>query len=392
MKSQASSDSFPFHLFLLYILFFSGQAIYNTYLNLYLHDVGLTESQIGITVSLSTAFILITQIFWGMLSDRTKSKNKILRLLYICTALSGLTFYLGTSFMYLVVIITMFSVFFSPIVPLQDNYTLEFLEDKRWDYGQIRMGGTIGYCITVLFIGMMLKDNYRNIFLLVAFAMTGCAVLTGFLVPVQGHRNKQKKVSYRSLLRNKLLVGLILFNLAFSLGTNFFYSFYPIYFTSLGADSSMIGLMMFASAISEVPMLIFIRRIVDRLGVNKTLLFAGLVTTLRWFLLSFLRHPALIIATNLLHGVGYTCFSYCIITYIARTVPKDMRATSQTLNAVIGSVVSRVLFGYLGGIASELVGTNRIMLLSGVVMGMSTIVFAFWSANKQELSEPTGLL
>ena len=55
-------DEFPRRLFLLYVLFYAGQAIYNTYLNLYLSSVGLSDTQIGMTVSVSTAVLLAAQL------------------------------------------------------------------------------------------------------------------------------------------------------------------------------------------------------------------------------------------------------------------------------------------------------------------------------------------
>lgn len=85
-------DEFPRRLFLLYVLFYAGQAIYNTYLNLYLSSVGLSDTQIGMTVSVSTAVLLAAQLGWGILSDRARTKNRVLLLLYAFMAVSSLLF------------------------------------------------------------------------------------------------------------------------------------------------------------------------------------------------------------------------------------------------------------------------------------------------------------
>ncbi len=382
MKPTQAFDAFPTRLFLLYILFFSGQAIYNTYLNLHLAAEGLSSVQIGTIVSVSTLFILVFQMLWGLASDRIRAKNTILLILYIGSAAIGMLFYLGTTFWFLLSAVVLFSIFFNPVTALQDNYMLETLEHSRWDYGQVRLGGTVGYCITVLIIGFVLEDNYGQIFWMVSLAMLACFLLFLTLPKVKGHRSRQKKTPYREIFKNKKLLGFIALNLVFSMGLNFYYSFYPIYFTSIGGNSSLVGTLMFACAVAEIPVLLVINKIVKKLGVNGTLVLAGACTSVRWFLLFVLRQPMLIVAANLLHGIGFTGFSYCIITYINQTVAKDLRATTQTANALIGSVVSRVLFGYLGGLASEIVGTNYIMLLSGVIMALATLVFALWSKGQ----------
>lgn len=391
MEKTAAQEAFPLRLFALYILFYSGQSIYNTYLNLYLSSVGLSESQIGLIVSVSTGCLLAAQLFWGMVSDRTKTKNSVLHLLYAATAVVSLGFYLSRSYWFLLLAVTLFSVFFNPLIPLQDNFTLEYLENthSRWDYGQVRMGGTLGYCLTVLLIGFFLNDDYRPIFWMVALCMAGCRLLCIGLPKVSGYRVKGSKAPYKALLHNRALIGLILFNLTFSIGLNFYHNFYAIYYTSaaVGGNSSMVGVMMFVSAASEIPMLMFIHRISKKLGIRGTLILAGSVTVLRWLLLAVLHSPVPIIFVNLLHGLGYTSFSYCIITYIGRTVPKEMRATGQTLNSLSSNVVSKVLFGFLGGFASENLGADRIMLFSALLMALGTVVFVLWSRTVSEFSE-----
>ena len=83
-QKQPQREVFPICLFSLYVLFYSGQSIYNTYLNLYLSSEGLSDSQIGFIISVSTLFILLAQLFWGWVSDRVKSKKP-----HLGTALSG---------------------------------------------------------------------------------------------------------------------------------------------------------------------------------------------------------------------------------------------------------------------------------------------------------------
>jgi PPP family 3-phenylpropionic acid transporter len=388
LNHDPGKEPFPIRLFLIYILFYSGQSIYNTYLNLYLNEQGLSTSQIGLIVSVSTGVILVAQIFWGMQSDRARVKNNVLLLLYAGAALAGFLFYLGGGFWFFLTLVTLFAVFFNPIMPLQDNIMLESFESSRWDYGQIRMGGTIGYCATVLVIGFVLRNHYGSIFWMVSLSLGLCFIVSLGLRKVQGYRGSAQRTPYRELLKNKALLGMIAFNLTFALGLNFFYAFYPIYYTSIGGDSALIGVMMFACAVAEIPALLVINRFVGRFGIGKILIAAGAATSIRWFLLYVLRNPYLIIGANLLHGIGYTGFSYCIITYISRTVPKDLRATSQSANAMISSVFTRIIFGYIGGLASERFGTNNMMLLAGIIMAISTLAFTLWARNKHTFLRP----
>lgn len=379
-------ETFPTRLFALFFVSYAGQAVYTTYINLYLNEQGLTESQIGVTVSVSTAAVLAAELFWGRASDRAPTRNQVLQLLFTASVLVSLAFYLHSSFGFLVLAVTIFSCFLNPISPLQDNLALERLENTRWDYSQIRVGGTIGYCATVLLAGILLRDEYRPIFWVCSLCMAVCRLLCIGLPQVRAGRPREQQPSWRELLNNRSLVGLFLFNLAFFTGINFYHNFYPIYYTSaaVGGNSSMVGTMMFLSSASEIPMLLCIHRIAQKLGLRRTLAAAGTVTALRWLLLAFLRDPLPVLLVNLLHGFGYTSFNYCIVTYIGRTVPRPLRATGQTVNALIGNIGSKVLFGFLGGAASEWLGTDRIMLVSAGLMAAATLLFVQWSRRIPE--------
>ena len=143
MKKQ----KFPINLFLPYLGFYSAQAIFGTYLNLYLNDVGFSKTQMGMFTSLSTLLVLIVQPLWGYVSDRSKTKNRILNLLLIAGATTILGFYLNINYWWIMVVNCLFCVFYNPVPPLLDNLSLETLESSKsiFDFGHIRLGGTVGY-------------------------------------------------------------------------------------------------------------------------------------------------------------------------------------------------------------------------------------------------------
>ena len=73
-----ATKRFPIGLFALFTVFFSSLALIGSYMNLYLDSTGLTKSEIGLTVSISTACLLLVQPIWGLLSDKSRNKNRLL--------------------------------------------------------------------------------------------------------------------------------------------------------------------------------------------------------------------------------------------------------------------------------------------------------------------------
>ena len=193
-----NNDPFPIKMFLIYILFYAGQAMYNVYLNLFLNQNGFSNTQLGFLSSVSTLCLVLIQPLWGVLSDKAKSKNRIVGILLIVCASVGIAFYLpqfaaslglefhGTKLaVWLSLCVVLFNVFFNPAVTLQDNYTLELLENRKWDFGQLRLGGTIGYATCAALIGFIVGTSYDQIFWMMAIFMAITGVLY-FTQPGEG--------------------------------------------------------------------------------------------------------------------------------------------------------------------------------------------------------------
>jgi MFS transporter, PPP family, 3-phenylpropionic acid transporter len=381
---KLTAGAFPVSIFILYMISFSGQAVYGSYLNLYLASKGFSQSQIGLTVSVSTCFVMLFQMLWGAISDRAKAKNTVIRGLYLLSAVIILLYYLSVNFWIVLIVLALYASVYTGVSPLLDNVVLELSEGQTWNFGQIRTGGTIGYCLTVLLVGFVIGDNYGRIFAITSALLLCCFFLMRRVPRVAGRRSGQERSSFRLLLKNKPLMVVMAYYLAFSLGLSLFYSFYPIHFISIGGTSAQVGIMLFFCAVTEIPCLILAGRVVKRIGLDRVLIISGLTTVIRWVLLFFVQNPIAAIFANLLHGIGYIGFSYCVVVYVNEHVPGDLRASGQSFNVLIGNVFSRVIFGYLGGLASQAFGVNWVMLMAGVVLAGATLLFAIWSSHHRE--------
>lgn len=371
-------EPFPFKMFLIYVLFYAGQAMYNVYLNLFLNQNGFSNTQLGLLSSVSTVVLVLVQPLWGVLSDKSKSKNQIVGMLLLISAIVGLAFYASKTALWLSLCVLLFNVFFNPAVTLQDNYTLEMLEGGRWDFGQLRLGGTLGYAACAALIGFVVETNYGQIFWMMGifFIITGVLYFT--LPRVSGHREKKQKVKYSLLLKDRRLVCMFVFNIVYTLGTAFFYQFYSIHYSNeLGASSVMVGLLSTFGALSEIPFFWFAGRLQKRFGTKALMLFAGASAAARWLLLSMLTNTSVILVVNMLSGCGFVGFSYSLIRYINDNVPKSMRATAQSLNGILGTFFSRIIFTPISGILADHFSISTVLLGNGLLMVAAVLLFAF---------------
>ena len=385
---MGKANHFPVPQFFTYVAYYSGQAVYNTYLNLYLTEIGFSASQIGAIISISTIGVLAAQMFWGYASDRTGRKAFIIRILYGVSLGSILMFYTTESYGVILCLVTIYSMFYVPIVPLNDNMTFEMMRGGKWDYGWIRAGGTVGYAVTVALVGFMLKNHYSQIFIIVAVSLAVCLTCSLFIPKLETARKTEEeergeKNNFFSIFSDRLLVVLIIYYLVYGLGSNFYYSYYSIYFTEIGGTSALVGIMMFACSIMEVPCLIFMKKLEQKVGIGKILFAAGMLTALRWLLLGYLRNPILIIVCNLLHGFSFSAFTCCMLGYINRTVKYQFRTRAQVFNNVLSMVFSKFIFGYLGGLLYDGMGAPNVMYILGAITALAAIVFYGWIRGRE---------
>ena len=88
-------DKFPVRLILPYLIYYAGQALFNSYRNLYLKSIGLTTGKIGVLASVGILTALLFQPVLGVMSDRAKTRSHVLIMIFLMGALTVLGFYIS---------------------------------------------------------------------------------------------------------------------------------------------------------------------------------------------------------------------------------------------------------------------------------------------------------
>lgn len=368
-------DSFPLYIFLTYIIYYAGQAIYNTYGTVYLSESGFSQSMIGLMSSLSTAALILIQPLWGILSDRSKNKNHVAGIVILISAVICLGVYLNNSLWWIAVCYMAFSIFYTPAATLQDNCTLEALEGSRWNFGNVRLGGTIGYMLCALVMGFFIQSYNETYWWTAIFFIPAGLMLFFTRRGTSAKAGKPEKVRYRTLLQNKPLICLVLYNVVFTIAGTFS-RYYTIHFTeNLGATPLILSLCTVIASIVELPFFWYAGRIERKLGLMNTFLLAGGLLVIRFTLLSFITDPYLIMAIFTLNSCGWALTNYSMLNYINEHVPSGARATSQSLNSILGTVFSSIIFAPIVGVLCDYVGTPNTLLVGAVLMVAAMVVF-----------------
>ena len=375
MALHNSNKIYPYHFLFLYAFTYACNAVYNTFVPVYLKNTGFSQSLIGTLLAMGPFVAVIAQPLWGMASDRAKTKNQVLKLLIAGSAVAIILFPLSTNFYYIFALIAIFTFFQTSINPISDTITLECLENTRWKFGPIRLAGTLGFALTSIITGTVANLNINNIFILY-FAVAAVAFLTTLKLPsVKGHQSGGTRVALWEMFKNRELVLLLCFNMVIFTTLGYYYSFFPIYYRQMGADNMLLGISAFVSAISELPFLLLANKILEKFGIKFTLICSAAVMGIRWLLLFLASGIYVIPFINALHGFSFIVFSYCFITYINKEVPKELRASGQTMNVLVGMGIARIIGSIAGGVLSDAIGVKRIFLYNSILNFLAIAIF-----------------
>lgn len=380
IKKVNSIYSFIF----LYVFSYMCNAINGTFMPLYLNSIGYSKTSVGILLSLAPIVAILGQPTWGTLADRANSKNNILKILILGNVITILFIGFSNNFFYLLLVLLIFTFFQTSLNPMTDTITLEYSSGAKWHFGHIRLAGTLGYCFMAVIAGVILRKNIQLMFPLYSFFAVATFFMAVFLPKVKGHQTSGKKVYLWSLLKDKKLLSYISFALIVQITLGYYNSFFGIYFQSLGASRTLIGIASFISGISEVPFLLFAHKILSKVKTEKALLFAGIAAILRWFLLAMSSNTHIVLLLQLLHGLIYIVIAVSLATYINNSVPKELKASGQALNAIVGTGISRVIGSLLGGYFSDLLGIRNVFFANSFFVLCAVIIWSCFFFRSKE--------
>ncbi|MFS0726169.1 MFS transporter [Paenibacillus sp. 1P07SE] len=367
-----------YYFLIFYAVIYMGNAVYGTYMPVYFQSAGLSPSQIGILLSLGPLVAVLAQPVWGAVGDRARTKNRVLAVLLAGSGVAMLMFPFSTAFVYLLLMVCLFTFFQTSIFALSDTITLEQLDKQsRWTFGPIRLGGTFGFAAMSVFFGWLATRDVSYMFPVYALIMLAGLLLLIRLPRVSGGRAPGSTERVWVLLKNRKLVTYMGISLVLHITMGYYYSFFPVYFRDLGGDNGLLGWSMLISSLSEIPFLLLAGRIFKRVRISTVLLVAGLASAARWFICSLTDSAIWLLPTQLLHGLIFIVLTVTLAMYINQVAPKSLKASGQTLNGLLTLGVARIIGSFFGGFASEAYGMRAVFNACGWIALACCLYTAF---------------
>jgi len=320
----------------LYFCYYMALGSLLPYLNLYYERNGLSGVQIGVLSGLGVLVSSAAAVLWSAIADRLKIHRRMLIVSVIAAPITVLLLGRTTSFPLFVPIVVAYALSIAAIVPLLDGTALEAAQLHGRSYGEVRVGGSIGWIISVALVGVLIQAfDIHWLF----YSYVACMALMLVFSMFQTRRAHSLRAPWSSNLRVLLsdptvvifLIGVFIV----MVGNGAVQNFFSLYLDGIGANEGIIGVAWAVAALSEIPVMILAGRLMRRIGAAGLLKVAFFMYALRWLLLSFIQQPIWAVAAQLLHGLSFAAFLTGGVTYLSERTPEGLTTTAQSIfNAV----------------------------------------------------------
>lgn len=364
---------------IIYCLFFIQAGSWFSLFGLFLQRNGLTGLQTGIILAIFPTTMLLFMPFWGIVADRYGKKRTLL-FTAILTSLSYVVFVFSTGFWNFFLCTFLVALFYNPTMnSLLDSITLDYIETQKGiNFGSFRVWGSIGYASGGLIAGRLMSLMVMKYI----FVIAGLLLMAGWILllffkneeRVEQNAEKQKTNYIKIIFFDKKIAGFLALCIFIGITIQSVWGFQTTYLSSIGASNQMIGFSIMLQAISELPFYPISYFIIKRIGLVRGMSLSILFTAIRLALYGTVSNPFFAVLIELLQGFSFILTIIAAVEFLNHSVPKQWRATGQSLFASSYYGVGAIIGYWWAGYLIDKFDIQKMFLINAVII---LVVFLF---------------
>ncbi|MBW5445067.1 MFS transporter [Cohnella sp. CFH 77786] len=321
-----------------------------TYFPLYFYSLGFSKLQIGAIYSVGPVLSIVSNLLVGILSDKTKSLRRMVSLLYLGQILALALLLPQREFGIMSAVMALFYLFQTPINSMLDSLTLLAADRMKRSFPSIRMFGSLGYAISAVIFGYLLKTYGSDLTISLALGtVTASLVFSLFVADYQASMRKFEFRALWAVLRRRETFGFFVFIALVSVSHRMNEGFLSVAMRDNGAPDSVIGIASLASSASEIPVFFLLSKFGHRFREFPLLAVACFMYVVRMLLLSVTTEPWGFVAIQAMHSVTFGIFYITALRCLQSLIPEEYRASGQAVFGVVWTGIAGLLAGTVGG-------------------------------------------
>ncbi|SLM62103.1 MULTISPECIES: 3-phenylpropionate MFS transporter [Dickeya] len=345
-----------------YFTYFFSYGVFLPFWGGWLKGEGLSAEAIGGLLGIGLAARFIGSLFITPLVNDPARLITALRVLALLSLLTVIGFWFGSTWLWLVLVMTGFNLFFAPLMPLSDALAATWQKQITLDYGRVRLWGSIAFVIGSAVTGQMVSVWGHPVILLV-LTLGVLSMLFGMLLQPHvmpgGHKRAPVQhiaTPWLVLLREPAVWRLLLCVALLQGAHAAYYGFSVIYWQQAGYSAAVIGYLWSLGVVAEIVVFALSQRLFRRWSASGLLLLSAVCGLVRWSLMGYTVSLPWLIVIQILHCGTFTVCHLAVMRFISARHDADVLRLQAAYSALasggaiaVMTVVSGFLFDYLQG-------------------------------------------
>ena len=367
--------------------YFMALAAIMGYASVYLLAKGYSNSEIGVTMAVSSIISVFVQPLAASYVDRHKNiaLNKVVAVALSFIALMGFLLYFITSQSILIVILFVsIGVTVMSLQPVMNALAFSFEKHGiQLNFGLARGIGSVAYAVCSYILGKIVESQNPDIIpLFFAFCALGVVMIVlQFKLPKENEvyidEVKTTSVHEISLLdfskKYKRFMLFVVGSIAIFFGHSFVNSFFIQVISNVGGTSSDMGTAIFLAAVLELPTMAYFSKIQGRFGCAKLLKIAGVFFAIKQIITFLAPSVMMIYFAQFFQIFAYALFIPASVYYVNEIISKEDNVKGQAM-ATLAVSASGVFASLLGGVLLDSIGVNSVLLLTAIVSVIGALI------------------
>lgn len=359
------------------MFYFLAISLHWSYRNVFLKEFGINNFQLGNILVLLSIFVFLSQIFWGTMADNF-GRKKILLIQLVLLTIFLFAFGLASNVIFAVISLYLMSLLSGNVVSVMDSITIDYLGNRRDQYGRVRVFGSIGWTV----------GNGLAALMVLKFGVRGLMISSGFLMlPLLFNCFKLEEskdvFNQRPRKRNTLLPVLRSHGFLFLLTTNIivftgFQSiviFMPVYISEVLNLKWLVGVALFIAGLFEIIGMKNEEKLSKKIGRTKVIGIGFSAMTAKIILVSLSKNAWGILVAQTLEMFVWGMYYPASIITVGNLVNAEVLSTAQSLFASSFTVISVIVGSFLGGLLADSLGIIWMFRVMAIISLVGVVLF-----------------